>query len=284
MKFSAVLIATLATMLLGGCASSFPSREVKQSASIVDYLYPRAEQAPKTEPGMAFLRPPVRVGLAFVPTASRGHALPETEKIKLMERVKASFAPYSFIGNIEIIPTQYLQPGGGFANMEQVARMFNVDVVAMVSHDQVQFNDSNKLAVLYWTIVGAYVIHGDEYDVQTMVDVSVFDVASHKLLFRAPGTSQVKGAASLANFSERARAAQVEGYNKAVEELIPPLKAELEKFRERIKADPGFRVENRAGYKGGGSIDLLGLLLALSLPLLLAAFHFAPRYARRRIQ
>ena len=278
MKFSTALIATFAAMLLGGCASSFPSREVKQSASIVDYLYPRAEQAPKIEPGMAYLRPPVRVGLAFVPTSSRARTLPETEKMKLMERVKASFAPYSFIGNIEIIPTQYLQPGGGFANMEQVARMFNVDVVAMVSHDQVQFNDSNKLSVLYWTIVGAYIIHGDEYDVQTMVDVSVFDVASRKLLFRAPGTSQVKGAASLANFSERARAAQVEGYNKAVEELIPPLKEELDKFKERIKADPGFRVENRPDYKGGGSVDWFGFLLALSLVGLYYAYHVRRRF------
>lgn len=274
MKFFTLLTTLLVAILLGGCASSFPHREVKQSASIVDYLYPRAEQAPKIEPGMAYLRPPVRVGLAFVPTGPRARALPETEKIKLLERVKASFSPYSFIGNIEIIPTQYLQPEGGFGNMEQVARMFNVDVMAMVSHDQVQFNDSNKLSVLYWTIVGAYIIHGDEYDVQTMVDVSVFDVASRKLLFRAPGTSQVKGAASLANFSARARAAQAEGYNKAVEQLIPPLQAELDKFKERIKADPGFRVENRPGYKGGGSFDWFGILLAISL---LGLYHARQR-------
>ena len=274
MKFFTLLTTLLVAILLGGCASSFPHREVKQSASIVDYLYPRVEQAPKIEPGMAYLRPPVRVGLAFVPTGPRARALPETEKIKLLERVKASFSPYSFIGNIEIIPTQYLQPEGGFANLEQVARMFNVDVMAMVSHDQVQFNDSNKLSVLYWTIVGAYIIHGDEYDVQTMVDVSVFDVASRKLLFRAPGTSQVKGAASLANFSARARAAQAEGYNKAVEQLIPPLQAELDKFKERIKADPGFRVENRPGYKGGGSFDWFGILLAISL---LGLYHARQR-------
>lgn len=262
---AAMLIATLTTLALGGCASSFPHREVKQSASIVDYLYPRAEQAPQLEPGVAYLRPPVRVGLAFVPTGPRVRALPETEKMKLMERVKAAFSQHAYIGSIEIIPTQYLQPGGGFANMEQVARMFNVDVMAMVSHDQVQFNDSNSLAVLYWTIVGAYVVHGDEYDVQTMIDVSVFDVASRKLLFRAPGTSQVKGAASLANFSERSRAAQVEGYGKAVEQLIPQLQGELDKFKERIKADAGFRIENRAGYRGGGGLDGIGLLVALIL-------------------
>lgn len=265
MKIISVLQVLLLTVVLGGCASSFPQREIKQSASIVDYLFPRAEQAPQLEPGVATLRPPVRVGLAFVPTGPRARALPETEKMKLMERVKASFSQHNYIGTIEIIPTQYLQAGGGFANMEQVARMFNVDVMAMVSHDQVQFNDSNSLAVLYWTIVGAYIVHGDEYDVQTMLDVSVFDVASRKLLFRAPGTSQVKGAASLANFSERSRAAQVEGYGKAVEQMIPQLQGELDKFKERVKTDAAFRVENRAGYRSGGSLDWISVIITLTL-------------------
>jgi len=67
-----------------------------------------------------------------------------------------------------------------------------------VSYDQVQFTDRNALSVLYRTIVGAYVIHGDQYDVQTLVDASVFDVRSRKLLFRALGMSQVKGGASAA--------------------------------------------------------------------------------------
>jgi rhombotail lipoprotein len=265
MKTLTTLITLLITASLWGCASSFSHREVKQSASIVDYLYPAATQAPQMEAGMTYLRPPVRVGIAFVPTGPRVRSLPETEKMKLLERAKSSFAGHEYIGAIQVIPTQYLQAGGGFANMEQVARMFGVDIMAMVSYDQVQFNDSNSLAFLYWTIVGAYVVHGDEYDVQTMLDISVFDVASRKLLFRAPGTSQVKGAASLASFSERSRAAQVEGYNKAVEQLIPQLQSELDTFKVRIKTAANIRVEARSGYRGGGSLDLAGVLIALAL-------------------
>ncbi len=265
MKILKTLVTLLVAASLWGCASSFSHREVKQSASIVDYLYPQATQAPQMEPGMTYLRPPVRVGIAFVPTGPRARSLPETEKIRLLERAKASFSGHAFIGAIEVIPTQYLQPGGGFANMEQVARMFGVDVMAMVSYDQVQFNDSNSLAFLYWTIVGAYVVHGDEYDVQTMLDISVFDVASRKLLFRAPGVSQVKGAASLASFSERSRAAQVEGYTKAVEQLIPQLQSELDTFRDRVKTAANIRVEARPGYRGGGSLDWAGVFIALAL-------------------
>ena len=100
----------------------------------------------------------------------------EAAKAKLLERVKASFAQYDFIGNIELIPSQYLRPKGGFDNLEQVARMFNVEVMALLSYDQVQFDDSNALSVLYWTIIGAYIVHGDQYDIQTMLDASVFDL------------------------------------------------------------------------------------------------------------
>lgn len=251
--------------VLAGCASWFPQGGVRQAGSIVDYLYPDAKEAPQMQPSVTYLRPPVRVGIAFVPGGGWGAGLPEPEKAKLMERVKASFAKYGFIGNIEVIPTQYLRPRGGFANLDQVARMFNVEVVALLSYDQVQFNDTNVLSVLYWTIVGAYIIHGDQYDIQTMVDASIFDVRSRKLLFRAPGTSQIKGSASLAGFSESARAARLEGYNKAVEELIPQLQAELERFKERIKSDSGFKVEHKPGYSGGGAFGWLSLLVVLIL-------------------
>ena len=269
--FTFVLVVVL--LALAGCASWSSGKGPKQVGSVVDYLYPNAKEPPVLKSEVTRLRPPVRVGVAFVPGSGAAAGLPETEKIKLLERVKASFSKHEFIGNIEVIPTGYLQPKGGFTNLEQVARMFNVEVVALLSYDQVQFNDTNVLSVLYWTIVGAYIIHGDQYDVQTLVDASVFDVRTHKLLFRAPGTSQVKGSASMAGFSERARAARVEGYNKAVDDLVPKLQAELDRFKERIKTDGSFKVENKPGYSGGGSVD--GLMLAMLG--LLAVFGYGKR-------
>ena len=259
---SLALMASL--MVLAGCASWLPATGAKQVASTVDYLYPDAKEAPQLKAGVTTLRPPIRVGVAFVPGGGSRDGLPEAEKLKLLERVKAAFAKYPYIGGIEVIPTTYLQPKGGFTNLEQVARMFDVEVMALLSYDQVQFNDSNALSVLYWTIIGAYVIHGDQYDVQTLVDASVFDVQSRKLLFRAPGTSRVKGNASMAGFSEQARAARVAGYDQAIGEMIPRLQAELDGFKERIKSDQAYRVENKPGYSGGGSLDWIVLALGLA--------------------
>lgn len=236
---------------ISGCTTPGNPRETKQSASIVDYLYPAATAAPKMEPAIVLLRPPVRVGLAFVPADAKARSLPEVEKMKLLERTKAAFARQPYVGTIEIIPTQYLRAGGGFDNLQQVSRMFNVDIMAMVSYDQVHFTDTNSLAFLYWTIVGAYVVNGNEFDIKTMLDISVFDVASRKLLFRAPGTSQINGGSNWASYSERARAAQIEGYQKAVDQLIPQLHSEIESFRERLKAAADVKLEPRPGYQVG---------------------------------
>lgn len=266
MKKTVCALLLLVTAILAGCASWVSHTGAKQTASVVDYLYPNAKEPLQIQPEVVALRPPVRVGIAFVPGGGWGGGLPEAEKLRLLEKVKTSFARLPYIGTIEVIPTNYLQPKGGFANLEQVARMFNVEVVALLSYDQVQFNDTNALAVLYWTIIGAYIVHGDQYDIQTLLDASVFDVKSHKLLFRAPGVSQVKGSASMAGFSEKSRAAQLDGYNQAVDQLIPNLQSELDRFRERIKAEPAkFKVEDKPGYRGGGALEWLGLLLAAGL-------------------
>ncbi len=251
MKVILSLFALVVVAITSGCTTPGNAREVKQSASIVDYLYPSAIDAPKMEPGIALLRPPVRVGLAFVPADAKARSLPEAEKIRLLERTKSAFANQPYVGAIEIIPTQYLRAGGGFDNLQQVSRLFNVDIMAMVSYDQVHFTDTNSLAFLYWTIVGAYVVNGNQFDIKTMLDISVFDVASRKLLFRAPGTSQVNGGSNWANYSERARAAQIEGYQKAVDQLIPQLGTEIEAFRERIKAASDIKMEPKPGYQVG---------------------------------
>lgn len=276
MKNIVKLLLLVWLVALGGCASMVANRGAKQVGSVVDYLYPNATQAPQMKAGVTTLRPPVRVGVAFVPGGGggAGAGLPEADKLKLLERVKASFSKHDFIGHIEIIPSTYLLAKGGFNNLEQVARMFNVEVVALLSYDQVQFNDSNALSVLYWTIVGAYLIHGDQYDIQTLLDASIFDVRSKKLLFRAPGSSQVKGSASMAGFSERSRAARADGYSKAVDDLIPKLQTELDSFKERLKNDASIAVENKPGYRGGGNLDALGLALAGVLMVL--------GYAKRR--
>ena len=75
-------------------------------------------------------------------------------------------------------------------------------VVALISYDQMQYADATGWSLLYWTLVGAYTVQADRYDVLTAVETAVFDVRSRQLLMRAAGTSNVKGRATLVGFSE----------------------------------------------------------------------------------
>ncbi|HNA81449.1 MAG TPA: rhombotarget lipoprotein [Thiobacillaceae bacterium] len=263
-------------LALASCASWFPQQGYKQSGSVVDYLYGDKTAPVAMTPTVTTLRPPVRVGIAFVPSKAWGTGgVPDSEQQHMLDKVKAAFAHHPFIGSIEVIPNTYLRPNGGFANLEQVSRLFNVEVVALLSYDQIQFNDTNALSVLYWTIIGAYVIHGDQYDVHTLLEAAVFDVSSRKLLFRAPGSSNVKGAAAMMNFTEKSRAARQTGFDQALDALIPNLEKELATYRERVKSDAGVRIENRPGYSGGGALGSLAVL-----PLALWAWGWSRRHAR----
>lgn len=256
-----LLIATLTTT---GCATWFDQGRQAQRATVVDYLYPKGEQ-PTLAPSAPELQLPLRVGIAFVP-GERASDLPEAERERLLRKVKDAFASRPYIAAIEVIPTTYLRARGGFDNLQQAARMYNVDVVALLSYDQVQFSDSNRLSILYWTIVGGYFVNGSQYDVSTLVDASVFDLKTRQLLFRAPGSSQIKGSSPLVKFGEASREARGEGYRQAIDALIPQLDAQLEGFKVRVKEEKVARVVNKPGYSGGGTVDLgaLGLFGALA--------------------
>lgn len=256
-------------VLITGCAST----QSRYYSSAVDYLYP-GESAPVEKPAVPVMNIPIKVGIAFVPDAgqrarssniwqsmlgtSRAHALALTEKRKteLMQQVADYFRKYPFIGTIEIIPSAYLKPQGSFANLDQVQTMYGVDAIALLAVDQVQFTDEGAASFLYWTIIGAYTIPGEKNTTHTMLDAVVFDIKSRKMLFRAPGVSEVKGNATPVNLSQELREDSMKGFDIAAQDMITNLDVQLGLFKEKIKQAPDeYKVVHRPGYTGGGSFS-----------------------------
>jgi len=268
--------ALLALCTLAGCAALGRHRE-GTSSSLVEFLYPEG-QVPE-EPPIAIpeLKLPVRVGLAFVPSRfAPGYVaadtLPEALKVNLLEKVKANFKGRPYVGDITVIPEVYLRTGqGGFQTLEEVARLYDVDLMALVSYDQVSSTAESNWSLLYWTIVGAYVIRGDRNDVSTLVDTAVFDVRTHKLLFRAPGTDVRTRAATLVEAPRVQQQTREESFSRAVDQMIGNLDAELQSFRVRIKQDQSVKVSHRASVSGGLSVGALSPSDSLAL-LLIAAW------------
>ncbi|MDP6436251.1 MAG: rhombotarget lipoprotein [Gammaproteobacteria bacterium] len=191
-KRLSVILAVGSAIVLASCTSFWQAGaggvRGGVSSSLVDYLYPKGEVPPDFDETVPQLELPLRVGIAFVPQTGREQSpISEATKAELLAKVKDAFITLDYIQHIEAIPDTYLRSSKGFEGMQQVARLYGVDVMALVSYDQVAVSEDKKSSMLYWTIVGAYIIEGTKNEVQTFVDTAVFDVKTRKLLFRAPG-------------------------------------------------------------------------------------------------
>lgn len=280
------VIASVPILILSVLLSGCTGQQMRARSSVVDYLYPTKSET-VVQPSIPVLNIPISVGIAFVPEQpvksrgktlwsgfEKGGALTEAKKTDLLERVAENFRGYDFVSDIEVISSAYLTPGGGFQNLEQIRTMYGIDVIALVSYDQVQFTDEGFLSLTYWTLVGAYVVSGEKNDTSTMLDTTVYDIQSKKMLFRAPGTSEISGNATPINLSEELRADSMQGFNLATDSMIANLDAQLSRFREKIKKNPEqIKVVEREGYSAGGAIGAVELALMLLVIAVLTRKH-----------
>jgi rhombotail lipoprotein len=265
MNYKGLASLLLLSFLIGGC-SSFAglSGESRRgvSSSLVDYLYPKGQVPPEVQDAIPYLELPLRVGIAFVPSQAGASTISEATKIQLLENVKAEFADRPYIEYIEVIPDTYLRSSNGISGMQQVARLYGVKVMALVSYDQVAMSEDNPSSFLYWTIVGAYTIKATSNEVQTFVDTAVFDVNTAQLLFRAPGIDKMSGRSTLVESSEVVRKTRDASFANAMGSMTQNLALELDRFRERVKQNPAVAEVKWKQGSGGGSMGwlLLGLL------------------------
>jgi rhombotail lipoprotein len=139
--------------------------------------------------------------------------------------------------------------------------------MALVSYDQVAVTTDRARSLLYWTIVGAYVIKGNENQVSTFVDTAVFDVRSQKMLFRAPGIDETERSSTLIRASEVNRKARTEGFELAMSDMTANLEIELDRFKDRIRTDQSVQITHAPGYGGSGAIQWPVLLFVVGLAL-----------------
>lgn len=262
----------LAVVALAGCATFFSgvSPRTGVSSSVVDYLYPAGTPFEPAVEGRPEIRLPARVGLMFVPSSQSPVGVGAAQQQALLEAVREAFRQQSFIERIEIVPQSYLRRGGGFDNLEQVARMQGVDIVALVSYDQVLRTDESAASFLYWTIVGAYTVRANTNDVSTFVETAVFDVASRTLLLRAPGQDQRSASSTAVRVSEVRDRLAGESFAAAMTQMIGNLDQSIADFDQRARDEGRVRLVERgsggdwhARSGGGGATAPWELALLL---------------------
>lgn len=263
----------MTTMLvLTGCANltcfSACERHARNSTSLVEFLYPNG--TPPSQDSQPQLHLPLRVGLTFLPSSGSEaqNGLDAAHKEVLLQEIRQRFISRKFVAEIVVIPDYYLQGKRGFEGLEAVQRLYGVELMALVSYDQVTHEDDNDWSLGYVTIVGAYFLKGTRHDVSTLIDLAVVDPATHSLVLRAGGVDSSHGNVTLVSENRRLREASTQGFDAATSQMIEHFDSALTAFEADVregKANVKVVSNNGRPTGGGGSIGWL-LLLAL-LPL-----------------
>jgi len=266
-----LLLAALMLPLIAGCTSllmggSYEKKRQGASSSLVDFLYPDSEVPPTVDDQMPSLALPLRVGIAFVPT-HQPEDISAAEKQVLMERVAGAFRDRPYVASIDTIPDTYMRSAKGIHGMQQVAALYDIDVMALVSYDQVSFSGERDSSLLYWTVIGAVIVKGNTNEVQSLIDTAVFDASTAKLLFRAPGTHNAQSNATLVDSDRELRRLRSDGFMAATDDMIVNLDTELTGFRAAVENGERAEVAWRDGTGGGGglAIPYLAVLLLVGV-------------------
>jgi rhombotail lipoprotein len=273
----AILVLVCATW---GCTAS---AALQRRSNALEFLYPQGKEA--EPPRDVVLQVPLRVGLAFAPAEYVwGHqsiAFSGEQKQKLLTRVADAFASNRSVRRIESLPSPYLEPRGGFASVDRLAKAFDLDVIALISYDQFLYSDTDRLRSLaYWTLIGVHLVKAEKNQTRTLMDVVVYDIRSRTLLFRAAGESVVNGRASPVGLTAERRAQSDQGFSQAVDGLITNLKTSFDEFSRqaasgtvrgpgtpaiRITRTPEAQVASRGGSSGAGAFGVFDVLIAAML-------------------
>jgi rhombotail lipoprotein len=263
MRILTALILVILATTLAGCelvSCRHCRSEARNSSSLVDFLYPNGARLPARN-SIPALKLPVRVGLAFLPSRNGATAegLEAARREALLERIRQRFASRKFVGQIVLVPDYYLSGNRGFDGLAGVQRLYNVDVLALVSYDQVSYRDDNTWSLGYLTIVGAYVMKGTRHDVATLMDLAVVDPASRSILLRAGGTDERHGTTTLVSENRQTRESRTEGFDQATDQLIDHFDTALTQFEADVREGKAnvnvVDHDGRTVSGGGGSFD-----------------------------
>ena len=236
-------VTLLGLVSLSGCGHYTTQR----TSNVLTYLYPGETQPAEisktiSKTSLTNTPRPIILGIAFVPesrTISNGGDTkiePLTEKLKMemMRELTAQLRQYSIFAEIEEIPSTYLKIGGSFANLDQIRAMTGVDVIGLVSYDQVQFTDRGLISLLYWTGIGWYFVPGEKNDTKTMMDAALYHIPTQKPLLRATGQSGVYHYSTPMNQSQNLRDDSEHGFKEALRMLAENFKEQLDLVKPKV--------------------------------------------------
>jgi rhombotail lipoprotein len=268
--------------ILSGNECLFRCEEQRAASTpLVQFLYGSDQRVPGHDE-VVTLQLPIRVGLAFLPTRSGNpdEGPSPIERERILGSIRSSFSNLPYVSEIVPVPAYYFDVSrdDGMRQLEQLARLQRLDLVALVSYDQRTQVSENRRSFAYLTIVGALVVKGNHNETQTIIDMAVVEPMGRSLVMRAGGISSAANTVTAIDQPGALRKQQRVGFDQATDALIANFRAELTDFESRVRAgtaDIKVARQARGGNGGAGALD--PVLLALLLVSAGTAAHVRPR-------
>jgi rhombotail lipoprotein len=273
-KLRLLAVASLA-LLLSGCGilsgneCLFRCGEKRAASTpLVQFLYGSDQRVPKRDE-VVTLQLPIRVGLAFLPTRSGNsdEGPTPTERERILGSIRSSFSGLPYVSEIVPLPAYYFDVSrtDGMRQLEQLARLQRLDLVALISYDQRTQVSENRRSFAYLTIVGTLFVKGNHNETQTIIDMAVVEPTGRSLVLRAGGISSTANTVTAIDQPGKLRKQQRVGYDQATDALIANFRTELTEFESRVRAGTAdVKVVRQARNGSGGSGALDPVLLALT--------------------
>lgn len=269
-----LLAAAALTLTLSGCGIlgwdgciTHCGRSQRASTPLVQFLYGDDQRVPKRD-SQVTLQLPIRVGLAFLPTRSGNPSEGPTavERDRILRAIRENFASLPYVAEIVAVPAYYfdVSRSDGMSQLEQLARLQRLDLMALISYDQRTQTTENRRALSYLTIVGALVMKGNHNETQTIIDLAVVEPLGRSLILRAGGISATANTSAAIDQLHKVQKQQRIGFDQATDNLVANFRVELADFETRVRAgtsDVKVVRQARAGSGGGGALDPLLLVL-----------------------
>jgi rhombotail lipoprotein len=255
------------------------------STPLVEFLY--GQQRVPSRDATVTLQLPIRVGLAFLPSRTGNPDVGPTpkERERILGAIRSSFSDLPYVSEIVPVPSYYfdMSRADGMRQLEQLARLQRLDLMALISYDQRTQVSENRRSFAYLTIVGALVVKGNHNETQTIIDLAVVEPVGRSLVLRSGGISSTANTVTAIDQPGKLRKQQRVGFDQATDALIANFRTELAAFESRVRAGTADVkvVRQPRGGGGGGSLDLmlLALLFVCLATTTTVRWHF---HGRRR--
>ena len=193
---------------------------------------------------------------------------PPDAETRLLQIVRKAFMGRDWVSDVMIIPSSYLTPRGGYENLDQIARLMNVDVIALTSVDQLQVSNPRRASFLYVSVIGAYVLPLDRNETRTMIDAAVFHVPSRTLLLHAPGISSITGSSTAMDVQAKLDERSLKGFEFAMQDLAKNLNREVDAFKASVasgeRKDVDIVTAQGKSVRGGGAFAWWDVVIAIA--------------------